>query len=1332
MVNSGRLGQILTESRFWWAMQRDILRDILRDMQRSVVCLLACLLCCFLDINEARASYWDEVADTVFRQFNADHGLPHGTATALVEDRAGFVWVGTQDGLARWDGYRFHVYAANPADPTALPDGFINCLFVDAAGQLWVGTNSGGLARYVRERDQFETMATGAGGLSHVTITALTDDGQGGLWVGTERGLNHVSVERKVLPPPAWIGKVPDLRIRSLLRSRDAALWIGTRQGLLRIDTSGNGQTITFPAQGGTGQTPTVTTLMQASDGMIWVGSSLQGVFVVDWEARASGAAVAATAQPSAAQAIPIPSDPALQTISALQEVRPGLVWVGTGRGGLLSLETLKTPAGPQFRLRRIRHDACLPISLADNGIWALLRDRAGGLWVGNGRGLGYQAMAQPAVLSWFGIAGRSDRVSDPDVNMLQTDRQGRVWMVQGDRSVMIVDPTRSGAKAITRWSPPRGEVSWLAPAPDGAMYVLTDLALYRAEPGSTVLRELVLPPSSRPPVGKAALKENETLFSGAGVFVVQEKLIWLGGIAGLWRIELDVAGRIKDWYNVALDQLTDRRVNSILQSAPDQLWVGTEQGLNLFNPQTHTVEKILSSRTDAGTIGPGPISSLLFDSARRLWVASMGGGVSLLEGRGKDAQLRFRRFGREHGLPDRNVNKLLEDASGNIWGSTDDGLAQINGKTLQVTALRRTDGVPISSYWTNAGTRTPSNELLFGGADGLSIVFPERLALTNAQPPVVVVGVQVGSKSLPIDLFNGAQPAALTVLPDANQVSVEFAALDYSAPEQNRYAYRLEGYDNRWVNADARHRQANYANLPPGEYRLQVRGSNRSGVFSPLTREILVRVLPAWYQTWWWRSGEVLAGLLLLLLLVQVRTRYLSNRQQELQSEVRHRTMELRQKQQELVDANKELAQTADTLRLMGDVGRDITANLEQDAVFGALYTHVSGLLDVVGMTIYRLDEDGQTLDCCFARENGRDLPHPKIALTDTDFVAVRTVLEQREILVENDAANPVPSYVPGTFMIMTAIFAPLMVGPRVVGAMSIQSGRAHAYGERERLIFRTVCAYGAIALSNAKALDALHHAQRQLMQQEKMASLGGLVSGVAHEVNTPLGNTLTALSGVIEIWQHQEQALNSHHLTLDGLKTFTAEGLEYAHLAQATARRVVELVNSFKAVAAPSGVDLAHNVKLEQYLSEVLALVRSTLEHGGGRIELVVQPNLVVRIVPEALTEALTRILSNVVAHAWPDGAHGLMQIRAQREPDGRVLISVSDDGCGIAVQDLPKVFDPFFTTKSGLGNHVGLGLHIAYNHVVQRLSGTLSIVSTPGKGTTVNIRLPADCCP
>jgi signal transduction histidine kinase len=389
-----------------------------------------------------------------------------------------------------------------------------------------------------------------------------------------------------------------------------------------------------------------------------------------------------------------------------------------------------------------------------------------------------------------------------------------------------------------------------------------------------------------------------------------------------------------------------------------------------------------------------------------------------------------------------------------------------------------------------------------------------------------------------------------------------------------------------------------------------------------------------------------------------------------------------------------------------------------------------LGGLLDMSGMTIYQLDEDQGALVCCFAREDDQVLPQPTNALNSPTSMAARAVRERQEVLIENQReANE-----PGTRIMLTALFVPLLVGQRVLGAMSVQSAKARAYGERERLIFRTVCAYGAIALSNAQALAALHAAQRQLMQQEKMASLGGLVAGVAHEVNTPLGNTLIAISGVIDIWHQQQNVLTHESVTLAELQDFTREGLEYAELAHGTARQAVEMVNSFKAIAAPNEIDQYHTVVLAQYLPEVVALVRGALEQIGGRVDIEVDPNLVLHIVPEALTEALARIFANVLNHAFSegraqDGSPCLLRVVARR--DNGVVIEVIDNGTGIAMHDLPKVFDPFFSTRSGSGGHVGLGLHIAFNHVTQRLHGAISIDSQIEHGTTVTIRLPAACC-
>jgi diguanylate cyclase (GGDEF)-like protein len=292
----------------------------------------------------------------------------------------------------------------------------------------------------------------------------------------------------------------------------------------------------------------------------------------------------------------------------------------------------------------------------------------------------------------------------------------------------------------------------------------------------------------------------------------------------------------------------------------------------------------------------------LLTDSRGRLWIATFGGGVNILEARAANGKPRFARLGIAQGLNNDNADKLLEDSKHNIWVGTDDGLAVIDEQTLAIRSLRRAEGLPISSYWVGSGAATSQGEMLFGGVGGLTVVRPGRLTRWNYQPPVAITDIRVGGKPLSDGSVAGndaAQP--LQVKPSANSIAVEFSALDYSAPERNRYAYRLDGFDSAWIDSEASHRVAAYTNLPPGDFTLHLRGSNRDGVWSESELSLPIRVLPDWYQTMAFRVAIALVALAIVAALVQGRTVYLRRNQRDLERQVVERTAELRESQRQL-----------------------------------------------------------------------------------------------------------------------------------------------------------------------------------------------------------------------------------------------------------------------------------------------------------------------------------------------------------------------------------------------------------------------------------------------
>jgi diguanylate cyclase (GGDEF)-like protein len=331
-------------------------------------------------------------------------------------------------------------------------------------------------------------------------------------------------------------------------------------------------------------------------------------------------------------------------------------------------------------------------------------------------------------------------------------------------------------------------------------------------------------------------------------------------------------------------------------------------------------VQRYLPDASSRG-LSAGLITALFADARQRLWIGTYGGGIDVLAL--GDASGGMVRLNSSHGLPDNNVNALLEDEQGRLWVSTDSGLAMIDPHSLKLRALRRAEGVVFPTYWTGSAARTPEGELLFGGAGGMTIVRPEQLQPWGYRPAVVVTDLKVGGRSLPAGRFiapaKGAEAEPLVVPADANSFAVEFSAIDFSAPERNRYAYRLEGFDDDWIETDPMRRLAAYTNLPPGSYRLMLRGSNRDGEWSERVLNLPIRVRPAWHQTLWFRAALMLLAMALIVAVVQVRTRLLRARQVELERKVRERTTELEALSQALKEKSLVLERSSITDPLTG-----------------------------------------------------------------------------------------------------------------------------------------------------------------------------------------------------------------------------------------------------------------------------------------------------------------------------------------------------------------------------------------------------------------------------
>lgn len=458
--------------------------------------------------------------------------------------------------------------------------------------------------------------------------------------------------------------------------------------------------------------------------------------------------------------------------------------------------------------------------------------------------------------------------------------------------------------------------------------------------------------------------------------------------------------------------------------------------------------------------------------------------------------------------------------------------------------------------------------------------------------------------------------------------------------------------------------------------------------------------------------------------------------------AEARHHR-ELAQTESERACALQEASHTLETLGL---IGREITACLNTDTVFAALDRHVTRLLDTTAFCVYLLTVDGRNLRCAYAQELGQLMHFSPVAVDSPTSLNARCARERKDIFINAAEDEDDNTVIPGTLNTLSLLFTPLKIGERLLGVMSIQSIHPHAYGERERSIFSTLSAYGAIALDNAAAyalaeqerqaadrareqadlaLCELRLTQAKLVQSEKMASLGRLVAGVAHELNTPLGNGLVAISGLGEQLGALRTSLSSH-MSRHALEENLTEMQEMAQFVQKSLERGASLVQTFKQLAVEQSGARRQVFQLHEVLEPVLLSLQNRMHATPWQLRTTTLPEVQMNSFPDALADVLTRLAENALVHGFAGRSSGTLAIYCKQGGHTGLRILVQDDGNGIAAADLGKVFDPFFTTQFGKGSS-GLGLHIAHNEVTQVLGGTLTVFSTPGKGCEFEIDLP-----
>lgn len=449
------------------------------------------------------------------------------------------------------------------------------------------------------------------------------------------------------------------------------------------------------------------------------------------------------------------------------------------------------------------------------------------------------------------------------------------------------------------------------------------------------------------------------------------------------------------------------------------------------------------------------------------------------------------------------------------------------------------------------------------------------------------------------------------------------------------------------------------------------------------------------------------------------------------LQSQVDVRTADLRR-------ANAELEASAATLSRLGHVGRNLTATLDPTTVYAALAQSAGELLPTDAFGIALLNEAGDEISYVLFTLDGVPQPDlPRYPLAHPTSLTVKALTIEADVMVlDAAAAATAPSMQEsGDARMASLAFCTLAFSEKVLGVLTVQTRRAGAYGPREQDILRTLAASAAIAVANAQAyrrldttLTELRAAQARLVQQEKLASLGGLVAGVAHEINTPLGVALTGTSFIESQCHELKSKADDRQLKRSDLEEFIKIASEGLHVVMTNLTRAADLVQSFKRVAADQSREEAQLIDLGEYLRETARSLEPLLRQSRVGITLDLAENVNLVVAPGSVAQIVTNLVQNAAVHAFGGITDPMITIRlshpANIEEPAR--FTVTDNGVGMTPEVAVRAFDPFFTTRRGNGG-TGLGLHIVHNLARAALGGDVELVTAPGNGTTFTITVP-----
>ena len=809
------------------------------------------------------------------------NGLSSNYPSSIIQDSKGFIWIGTNNGLNRYDGYQSKVFKYDPNNINTISDNWITSLLEDSNGNIWIGTDGGGLNLYNTTTGaitRFKHNKDDSTSISSNLVLRIYEDSKLRLWVGTKNGLNLL--DRSKLTFQNWLQpnacKKCEYSVRAIAGDNKGNLWIGDEFNGLYYFTPSNGKFAKPHLKySGDNRLPSeFINDIHFSKGTLWV-ATVNGLAILNTLTEAYEKINLDVSDQNFIREV---------FIWKIYNDNQGSIWICTNSSGLINYK-LETK-----QINIYKSDGVSNHKIGSNSVEDVLIDKSKNVWIATrGDGLNKFNLNVLKFNHWENINGNSNSLVNNNVRALLQDVDGTIWIGTND-GLSRFNPTsklfRNYIKDFNYMADIKSpKIRTIHRSKNNELWIGTQNGgLYRYNELQD--RFLLAFNFMNSPLA-TKIRHIESIYEP------EKGTLWLGTLRTGFIAYNTTTGEFKNLlpYNNPDDILLSLTVNCMLEASKSEIWVGSNRGLILLNTNTLQFKLWAYKEGCDNCIVGNKIRSLFRDSHNKIWIGTRS-GLAIFEPKSE----KFEQYRVSDGLASDIVFGILSGNDGNIWLTTPNGLSRVNPLNMQFKNIR----IPENNILDMGGhSQGLDGTLLVGGTAGLTIFNPNDIKTNPYKPEVVITDIKIDNQSMVFDK-NISELDAIDLSYNQNNLTFEFSALEFTNSQNNQYQYKLEGFNDEWIEYGSKH-DLTFTNLDPKKYVLNIKGSNNEGIWNEQETSLTIDIKPPWWGTLLFRLLSVFIIIGSILTVYYSRIKRLKKAEANLQKEVHRQT-------KELIESNKEM----------------------------------------------------------------------------------------------------------------------------------------------------------------------------------------------------------------------------------------------------------------------------------------------------------------------------------------------------------------------------------------------------------------------------------------